>query len=252
MALQKLLAAVGVGSATIDAILDEDRVVVGGTLSGVLRIRGGSVEQKADRVLLDVSTYVQREVNDSTVKEARVVHRQELAGPFVIPPNGQHEVRFAFQVPFHTPVTVPGSRYPIWLRSGLDIPFALDPSDQDMIEVLPTSSMANVLTAMERLGFRLYKADVEHRPRWRGGVGFVQEFEFRPVHRGQRHLDEVEVVFLGESSHNVEVLLQIDRAARGLAGLLMEATGTDESWRHVYIPAHSVEVAAQALGRLLP
>jgi len=252
MALQKLLAAVGVGSATIDAVLDDDRVVVGGTLSGVLRIRGGAVEQKADRILLDVSTYVEREVNDSRVKEARVVHRHELPGPFVIAPNGNYEERFAFHVPFHTPVTVHGSRYPIWLRSGLDIPFAMDPGDQDMLEVYPTQAMANVLTAMERLGFSLYKADVEHRPRWRGGVGFVQEFEFRPAHRGQRHLDEVEVVFLGESGGNVEVLLQIDRAARGLAGMLMEATGTDESWRHVHIPAHSVEVAAQALGRLLP
>jgi len=252
MALQKLLAAVGVGAATIDAVLDDDRIVVGGTLSGVLRIRGGSVEQKADRVLLDVSTYVEREVNDSRVKEARVVHRHELPGPFVLAPNSQHDVRFAFQIPFHTPVTVHGSRYPIWLRSGLDLPFAVDPSDQDLLEVHPTLAMANVLTAMERLGFRLYKADVEHRPRWRGGVGFVQEFEFRPVHRGQRHLDEVEVVFLNESGQNVEVLLQIDRAARGFAGMLMEATGTDESWRHVHIPAHSVDMAAQALNRLLP
>ncbi|MNH31651.1 Sporulation-control protein spo0M [compost metagenome] len=56
---------------------------------------------------------------------------------------------------------------------------------------------------------------------------FVQEFEFVPVSQFRGQLDELEIIFYPDDN-GVELLLQIDRKSRGLAGLFSEAMDTDE------------------------
>jgi sporulation-control protein len=138
--------------------------------------------------------------------------------------------------------TIGGHNF-VWLRSGLDVPWAVDPGDTDGLEVFPNRAQANVLEAMQTLGFRLYKVDIEPRSSWFGRK-WVQEFEFRPVSRGQLRFDEIEMVFESQHGSQVEVLMQVDRAARGLGGFLMELTDTDESWVHAHLDASSPETAA--------
>jgi sporulation-control protein spo0M len=58
-------------------------------------------------------------------------------------------------------------------------------------------------------------------------------------------------VFENQHGSQVELMLQLDRSARGLGGLLMEMTGTDESWRRVTIDASSPQSAAHSLHQVI-
>ncbi|MED4604324.1 sporulation protein, partial [Paenibacillus validus] len=49
---KKMLASVGIGSAKVDTELDSSQVSVGGAISGVVRVQGGSTEQQVDRIYL--------------------------------------------------------------------------------------------------------------------------------------------------------------------------------------------------------
>jgi len=244
MALKSFLRALGVGGAEIDAVLDNDRVQPGGTLTGTLHIRGGEAGKTANRAIVELAARVTRKMGDHEVPADEAIAGVELPGP--IPLGREHALPFRLDVPLHTPVTAYGGRNFVWLRSGLDVPWAVDPSDTDRLDIVPTQAQANVVDAMGSLGFRLYKVDIEPRSSW-FGRRWVQEFEFRPASYGQLRYDEVEIVFENQRGTQVEVLMQLDRSARGLGGLLMEMTGTDESWVRATIDASSPAAAAASL-----
>lgn len=244
MALKSFLRAFGVGGPSIDAVLDTDRVQPGGPLTGTLHIRGGDASQTAKKATLELVARVEKKMGDEEYQADEVIAGVELPGPIQL--GGSHSAPFRMELPAHTPVTSLGGRNFVWLRSGLDVPWAIDPSDKDALQVHPNPAQANVLQAMESLGFRLAKVDIDARSSWMGRK-WVQEFEFRPAGYGQARYDEVEVVFERQHGHQVELMLQLDRAARGLGGFLMEMTGTDESWRRVAVDASSPQSAAHAL-----
>lgn len=50
----------------------------------------------------------------------------------------------------------------------------------------------------------------------------------RAVYRGR--LDELEIVFLSQTEQSADILMQVDRRARGLGSFLSEAFETDESY----------------------
>lgn len=248
MALKSFLRVLGVGGAEIDAVLDHDQVQPGGVITGTLHIRGGDADKTANHAVVEISARITRKMGDNEVQADEAINGVKLPGPIRL---GQtHALPFRVEVPPHTPITVYGGRNFVWLRSGLDVPWAVDPSDTDQLSIAPTQAQANVIAAMESLGFRLYKVDIEARSSWQGRR-WAQEFEFRPVSRGNYRFDEIEIVFEGQQGHQVEVLMQIDRAARGLGGILMEMTGTDESWRRAMIDASSVQSAAASLQRAI-
>jgi sporulation-control protein len=126
----------------------------------------------------------------------------------------------------------------------------MDPSDKDALQVYPNPPQANVLQAMETLGFRLYKVDIDARSSWFGRK-WVQEFEFKPAGYGRARYDEVEVVFEGQRGDQLDLMLQLDRSARGFGGFLMEMSGTDESWQRVSVDGSSPQAAAAMLSRVI-
>jgi sporulation-control protein len=70
---------------------------------------------------------------------------------------------------------------------------------------------------------------------------FVQEFEFRPVssqYRGK--LDELELVFQLED-HGLEVIVEVDRKARGMFGWLEEMYNDGERLLRVYFDKTELE-----------
>jgi sporulation-control protein len=248
MALKSFLRAFGVGGPTIDAVLDTDRVVAGGSLSGTLYIRGGDPSQVAARAMLDLVARVEKKIGDDEYQTDEVIAGVQLGGP--IPLGRDHALPFRMNLPIHTPVTSLGGRNFVWLRSGLDVPWAMDPSDKDALQVYPNPPQANVLQAMEALGFRLYKVDIEARSSWMGRK-WVQEFEFRPAGHGRSRYDEVEVVFEGQRGDQLDLMIQLDRSARGLGGFLMEMSGADESWHRATVDGSSPQAAAAGLSRII-
>lgn len=225
---KKMLASVGIGAAQVDLMLHQDTVQAGDTISGAVRIRGGRVAQYVDDVYAYVMTRYVRERNNSQTTVEATVAKFLLAGKFTVEANQLYEFPVSFPLPANTPVTM--GRTPVWIQTGLDIKETVDPKDQDWLQVLPHPNSAVVLEAVRQLGFRLREAVCEYAPRHgRDGLPFVQEFEFVPTTHFLGQLDELEIIFYPDD-HGVELLLQIDRRARGLAGLFAEALDTDETF----------------------
>ncbi len=226
----KVLASVGIGAATVDTKLENSHYTAGDVVRGNVEITGGHVEQSIDAIYLTLYTTYIREMDDKKYTDHAAITKFQVTEPFVIGAGERKSIPFSFNLPYTTPVTSGKTR--VWVQTGVDIKMAVDPSDKDYIEVKAASLATEVLRAVESLGFRLKKVDCEAAPkRFHTPHVFIQEFEFTATNPAYRNrLDELEVTFLNQSSGSVEVLLQIDRRARGLASFLSEALEMDESF----------------------
>jgi sporulation-control protein len=224
---KKMLATAGIGAAKVDMQIDNDRVAAGDPITGVIVIQGGRVEQEVDDVYAFVKTRYIQEKDDRKTLVDTTIAKFLLASKFTVEAEKTYEYPFSFEIPACTPAT--GKRTPVWIHTGLDIKEAVDPKDEDGLEVLPHRHSQPVLEALEQLGFRLREVTCKYAPGFRHVVPFVQEFEFVPTTHFRTQLDELEVIFLPDSD-GVELLLQIDRKARGLSGLFAELADTDESF----------------------
>ena len=225
----KMLASVGIGSATVDTKLDKSRYTAGEMIRGNVEITGGNTAQDVDCIYLTLYTTYIREANDRKYTDTAAICRFQVSEPFTIGAGEKKSIPFSFELPYTTPITAGQTR--IWVQTELDIKMAVDPTDKDFIEVTASPLANEVLGAVKRLGFRLREVECEKAPfSLRTPHVFIQEFEFTATNATyRRRLDELEVTFINQSADHVEVLLQIDRRARGLGGFLSEALEMDES-----------------------
>lgn len=226
---KRMLASAGIGAAKVDLMLHQDTVSAGDTITGVVQIQGGRVDQKVDDVYAFVKTRYVKEYNDSKTNLEATIAKILLAEKFTVEANQVYEFPVSFQLPPFTPATM--GRTPVWIHTGLDIKEALDPTDQDHLQVMPHPHSAIILDAVDLLGFRLREVSCEYAPHYGKtfGLPFIQEFEFTPASMFRGQLDELEIIFYPDED-GVGLLLQVDRKARGLAGLFAEALDADESF----------------------
>lgn len=216
---KQLLASVGVGAARLDTRLVDDTVMPGGQLSGSVLVQGGDVAQEVETLYLSLVTHYKREVNDRMVTEECVLGRYPIVPAFLLEANETRTVPFTLHIPFETPLTI--GRQPVYLRSSLAISRAVDRADTDQIRVQPHPLQQKMFEALDQLGFQLSSVENEYNRKWRGSYPFVQEFEFRPVGKYRKRLEELEVIFQLHA-HGLEVLLELDKRARGLARLFAD------------------------------
>ncbi|QDP41937.1 sporulation protein [Radiobacillus deserti] len=233
--LKKWLASVGIGSAKVDTQLENDQLTPGESLKGKVVVVGGSTEQQIDRINLFVMTEALREYDDKKFYEDVVLHKFTLGEAFTIGEGERKEIDFAFTLPVQTPPTI--GKTNVWIQTGLDIPSALDPKDRDYIKVHAHPLMSTVLDALySELKFSLRKVEMEYSKR----LGFIQEFEFLPSNDFRADLDELEAYFFLKEDE-MEVVLQVDRRAKGLGGLFAEALEMDESYARVTFSRSEIE-----------
>ncbi|NVD06551.1 sporulation protein [Vibrio sp. JPW-9-11-11] len=212
----KLKASLGIGAAQVDTVLDSLSVFQGETLKGVVHIQGGDVEQQVDAINLKLCTEVKVESEDSTSYQDFILGKLQAVQPFVIGPNEHKQVPFEFHLDAETPVTALNAlknQSHVWLETTLDIDFAIDPKDRDLIEVKPLPVVAKVLSEIESAGFAMVKADVE-KGYLRGGSfssksGCYQEIEFR--NKGFINSKEIELSFILDGP-TVHCLAEVDRS----------------------------------------
>lgn len=225
----KMLASIGIGSAKVDTKLEKSSYVAGETIRGEVEVYGGNIEQQIDAIYLTLYTTYIKEIDDHKVTAKAPVQNFRVNEPFVINANETKIIPFSFRIPHDVPITV--GKTQVWVATELDIRSGVDSDDKDYIEIRPSHIASKVLDEVQQLGFRLRKADCEQASfRNRGNYPFIQEFEFVPVggmFRGR--LDELEIVFLSQSENSAEILMQVDRRARGLGGFLAEALDADET-----------------------
>lgn len=224
-----MFASVGIGSATVNTKLEKEMYMPGEAAKGIIEVKGGSIDQNIDEIYLSLNTTYLKESDDRKHTVTACMDRFRLTESFTVKANEKKEIAFSFHLPYDTPLTI--GRTKIWVTTGLNIKNALDPSDKDYIYLIPTPLMSAVFKSMEDLGFRLREADCEEVTlRHRRRFPFVQEFEFVPITGDFRgRLDEIELVFYPVNQGLMEIMLQVDRRARGLGGLLAEAFEMDES-----------------------
>jgi sporulation-control protein len=248
----KVFASVGIGGAKVDTRLEKDRVMPGEEVRGVVQIRGGSTEQNIDDIYLSLHTTYIKEADEKKYTATAQIDRFRLTQSFVIKENETKELPFSFRLPLETPLSM--GRTKVWVNTGLDIKSAVDPTDKDYLSVVPNPVMDGIFNAVSELGFRLREAECEQAPRHlRRNLPYVQEFEFVPVSGPFRgRLDELELVFYPNNENEIEVMMQVDRRARGLGGFLSEAMGMDETFVRMTIHAadlpslkHKIQAAVE-------
>lgn len=219
------MASVGIGSAKVDTIVENPNVQAGSEVKGVIQLKGGKTDQKIDDIYLNVMTSYEKEVDDRKVQQNATIQKVKISINETIRAGKNEQLPFSFILEPFTPMTF--DKVKIWIHTGLDIKMAIDPTDHDPINVEPHQYMAAVLVALKDMGFQLKKVKNEHS-RYGRNLPFIQNFEFYPRGEFSGQLDELEVAF-SVSDHGVELLLEIDRKARGLGGFLAEAMDMDES-----------------------
>ncbi len=233
---KKMLSKIGVGSANVETELFNTEFIPGQPVEGVVKIKGGSVEQDIDAIYFKIKSTFEDEIEVDTEKgeEEVDITRQalimdfEISEPFTLQPDEELEFNLDFILPNDTPVTV--GKTLTWVETGLDIKMAIDPGDKDYIKVLPHPLVSYVLDAVMDLGFKISEVVCEPAPSFFNiRLPFAQEFEFKPV-AGDfvNKLDEIEIVFK-PLPDSVEVFMEVDRKAKGLFGRFSEAMGTDET-----------------------
>ena len=232
---RKILASIGIGAARIDLALPKARFAAGEVLNGQLRIEGGMIDQKVDKVYLRLLLTSSFKKGDHMQSVTREFASASIAEGFEVKSgSGVQSFPVRFMIPEAIPVSAYATKY--YLVTGLDIASAVDPKDTDGIEVLPGQRQAVVMLAIEKqLGFR-------RKPRTGEYNGRFQEFEYRPGSFMLGKLDELEVVYQVERD-GIRLFMQIDKRARGLFGMIAEEWDLDE--RHVSLFVPNAQITTQ-------
>lgn len=221
---KKVMASVGIGAARVDLIPDRQEYRLGEEMQGKLVIYSGDLDQTVDMIYL----HLKMDTKQGDERIVRNVASVKITDGFTIQANSpRREFTFTYRLPYNIPVSSNRLRYT--LSVGMDIKNALDPRDVEPVRILPSLEMEAVLGALNRMGF-VHKYDS-------GEIDYgAQKFEFYPTNFMRGKLDDLEVTF-SQNTNTLNLYLEIDRKARGLSGLFMEALELDERHTRLAIPA---------------
>lgn len=232
---QKLLASIGLGSAKVNLELEKGSAELGGSLDGVVKIEGGSVEQQVDKIYINLVLTSSYGSGDETKHIKQVVSETQVAEKLLIKPGQKEEIPVRIKVPISCPVSKGRTKY--YLQTGLDIAQALDPTDRDEIVILPNTYMKMVFDALRNLGF-------QDKPRSGDFNGRYQEFEYRPTNFMARELEELEI-YPAAGEQELTLVIQLDKRNTGLFGGLMDEFDLDERFVRVTLPYNQMAGVSQ-------
>jgi len=217
---KNISAALGFGGAKVDTILDHNEVVQGGLVAGYVKVIGGKVDQHIDAIIIKLMTKVKQEIDDSIQFVDHVLAQYSVSEPF----NAEAEIeyRFDFQFNLHpeapiTTLAVDNNQCLVWLDTELDIDYAIDASDEDVIHVAPLPVVASIISKIiDDKDLKLVKADMESGTISMSGFtnesGAYQEVEFRQSSFFSRGELELTFILKGDTIYG---LAEIDRTLRG-------------------------------------
>ncbi len=240
--MKELLSRIGIGAATVDTVLPKNSFRVGERFDARIDVEGGSVEQRVDDIYFMFVTMYKTEEGYAT----GVIERTKAADGFTIGASEKKSLPVTAQIPYHTPLTLGHTN--VWLKTGLDVELAIDPSDRDTLRIEPDERLGALFEALETLGFHLHGGDCKQVM---SGLApsFVQELAFKPAggtYAGK--LNELELV-CNSSENEVEVVMEIDARMGGVAGML---GGEHEQKRRFKFQEGNPEEIRQRVAELLP
>ncbi|WP_299490457.1 sporulation protein [uncultured Shewanella sp.] len=210
----KALAKLGIGAASVEAIIDNDTLQPGQEVSGVIKVMGGWFPQQVHKIELAIwSNYVAEEEYDCGHKVClRQIEKQyelthfELNTRFSTDSKQVKYIPFSFPLPLSTPLSF--GRNKIWVSPRLDVDYLLGKSNTSILTIEPNSLQNNVFNALEHLGFVIKKVACEACSSPQSPMPFIQEFECK-AQSGyfSEQFDELELVM---HQHNDSLQLQLD------------------------------------------
>jgi sporulation-control protein len=236
MVLGRILASVGISGAKVDTIISNPNLSPGGMLQGTVNLLGGSADQAIERIDIALETFARREVGDGETQQMVVIGAETVAPALQIKAGRTMEIPFEVRIPWDTPVNRIYGRdttLPIYVRTHVHLANAVDSGDKDPVWVSPLPAQAMVLDAMQRLGFRLHKVDVEYGQIRGARLPFFQEIEYLPGPNFEGRLNEVEVTFINRP-HDMDVIFEVDHRARGFRAMFGEREDEIRSFRVAY------------------
>jgi len=248
---QKALASIGIGSAKVDTVLHQHILSHGKLVEGEIVIKGGNVTQTIDSIYLRLHATYEKETDDQKHTDSCVIDSFLVGEKLQISENEQKIIPFSFPLSLYAPLTLGKTK--VWISTGLDIKNALDPSDQDYVEVQPNAVFNRLLSALSELGFQLKEVECKQSPYNKSkGIPFVQELEYVPV-SGHFYgkIDEIELSILTVDEKRVELVMQVDKRSRGLGGLFAEALDLDERFINMIITGEDVQGIKQQLFHII-
>ncbi|MYT70045.1 MULTISPECIES: sporulation protein [unclassified Streptomyces] len=222
MVFKRLLGSLGVGGPTVDTVLAPGAAAPGGTLSGQVRLSGGSGDFDIEHITLELVARVEAEQGDHEEVGAVAFDRFVVGGGFRLTAGAEHTVPFSVTLPWETPVTElygQGLGVVLGVRTELSVAGAKDKGDLDPLTVGPLPVQEAILEAFGQLGFGFRSADLEYGRI--GGTGqqlpFYQEIELIPAPDYAHAVNEIEVTFLATPG-GMEVVLEADKRGGPFGG----------------------------------
>jgi len=217
----------GIGGTKIDTQILSDHIVAGERVEGIVYIYGGNVNQKIEELQLEVKTDYEKEHNDKIIKVKANIQTIPISINRVISPNENLKIPFSFVLDPRTPISIGKCR--VWIGTRLDIIGGVDSIDGDSIIVKASKYMNNVLQVICSMGFNINEVKNMYTKYSYNKLPFVQEFECVPKNgEFKNKLDELEVVFIPKLE-GIDIIFQIDRKSKGIAGWLSDALELDET-----------------------
>lgn len=237
--IKKGLASIfGIGGTKVDTVLVNNNVSPGDIVDCRVNIYGGEVSQYIDKVILRLDTNYKKELDDSKVNIETTIQEFIVKIDKTVNPNENISIPFSFKLDYNCPISKGNSR--TVLKTRLDIENAVDSSDGDVLNVVPSKYMQNIFDAIKEIGFRVREIETIESSKKINKRGFVQEFEYDPTTAFRGRLDELEVVF-NTDDNGIKLYLQVDRKVRCFASLISEALSLDESFLLVYFKNSELE-----------
>lgn len=198
--MKRVLSSIGIGAASVDTILPRTELHPGEQVEADVEMIGGDSTQEIDGIYFSLEA----QVDGETV----VLDEFDVADSFTLEPDEEQTISTTFQLPYWTPITRGGPT--VSLKTGLDIDWAVDPTDEDALEVVPDEFVTALFDAVEEMGFVYDHVGIEESP-WLDRQPFVQEFQFVP--RSGDHvgsLDELTVMCVPRGD-DMRVFVEIDK-----------------------------------------
>ncbi|MDH4618392.1 sporulation protein [Brevibacillus sp. AY1] len=196
---KKIMAKMGIGAARIDLRLDRPGYRMGETATGIIRIEGGNVEQR----IIDLRVNLLMKVSVRGQDVIKQVESFPVKSQFTVQPKpAVQEIPFSFELPDGLAISTPSVQYN--LQTKLDVEMAVDPTDMDLITILPPEPVDRVLQALVRNDFR-------QKPQSGRLTPYGQEFSFFPGADLGVPLKELEVIFFA-TPEELRLLIELDLA----------------------------------------
>jgi sporulation-control protein len=196
--MKRLLSSIGIGAATVDTVLPQAAVRPGEAVDLRVEMDGGDAVQRIDGLYFVLKT--------ESAGETRVVARFRSDESFALGPDEERTEHVTMAVPTWTPVTRGGPR--VWLETGLDIDWAVDPTDSDDLAVDPDPFVAALFDAAAELGFTFASSTVEETP-WLDDRPFAQRLVFEPGERFERDVSRLVLTTIPRDD-DLRLYIQVD------------------------------------------